>query len=346
MKKSALVSLFLILGFFVGTSSAVEVSRFGPTQYVRTGGAPDVYNDSFSAPSGEATLVVTNGEQSGTHRVTDGVSSAYVRLNGVEIFGPNDFNQTVYHLEAVVTLVENNSLSVELNSNPDSYITVSVLQEAVPPTVNIDASPGTINFGESATLTWSSTGDTVTASIDQGVGAVPVDGSTMVSPTETTTYTITVTGPGGIATDSATVTVINPPPTVSISATPEDILYGESVTLSWSSTDATSASIEPDIGSVTPNDSTIVLPERTTTYTIAVSGPGGTASSQVTVTVTADVVPPPEGSFGDQYQDQIPPDATIGEYDSKRFSLVTGLVRDLSDLPIADVSITILQHSD
>jgi hypothetical protein len=153
MKKSAVITLFLFLGLFVGTSSAVEVTRFGPKQYLRTGGAPDVYNDSFSAPVGEARLVVKNGEQSGTHRVTDGVSSAYVRLNGVEIFGPNDFNQNVYHLEAFVNLAASNSISVELQSNPDSYITVSVAQEAVPPTVSMAASPGTIDFGQSATLT-------------------------------------------------------------------------------------------------------------------------------------------------------------------------------------------------
>ena len=159
MKKCAAITLVILLSFLVGTSYAVEVTRFGPTQYVRTEGAPDIYNDSFSTSLGEGRLIVQNGEQSGARRVTDGVSSAYVRLNGVEIFGPNDFNQNVYQLEAQVNLVENNSISIELQSSPDSYITVSVTQEAVSPTVSMDASPATIDFGQSATLTWSSTGD-------------------------------------------------------------------------------------------------------------------------------------------------------------------------------------------
>jgi hypothetical protein len=58
------------------------------------------------------------------------------------------------------------------------------------------------------------------------------------------------------------------------------------------------------------------------------------------------VEPQPEGTFGEQYEDLIPPDATISEYDSTRFSLITGLVRDIGDLPIADVSITILDHPE
>ena len=56
--------------------------------------------------------------------------------------------------------------------------------------------------------------DTVT--IDQGIGEVGLNDSTTVSPTETTTYTITAEGPGGTAADSAMV----------VMASPEDIDYG------------------------------------------------------------------------------------------------------------------------
>ena len=43
--------------------------------------------------------------------------------------------------------------------------------------------------------------------IDNGIGNVPTSGSIMVSPTETTIYSITATGPGGAATASVTVTI-------------------------------------------------------------------------------------------------------------------------------------------
>ncbi|MBL8537075.1 MAG: RHS repeat protein [Hyphomonadaceae bacterium] len=76
------------------------------------------------------------------------------------------------------------------------------------PTGTFSASPGTINAGASATLSWTSSGAT-SASIDNGVGGVtPVaSGSVNVSPTVTTTYTLTLTGPGGQTTMQATVTV-------------------------------------------------------------------------------------------------------------------------------------------
>ncbi len=198
--------------------------------------------------------------------------------------------------------------------------------------------------GESATLTWSST-NADSCVIEPDIGTVDPNGLTTVSPTETTNYTVTVTNLGGIATDSVTVTVIHPP-IVSISAAPETISRGESSTLSWTSIHADVCAIEPGIGNVDPNGSTTVLPTETTTYTITATGPGGTATDQAVVTVTGGVEPQPEGSFGEQYEDLIPADATAESYDHKRFSVITGLVQNLADLPIADVSVNILDHPE
>jgi RHS repeat-associated protein len=62
------------------------------------------------------------------------------------------------------------------------------------------------------------------------------------------------------------------------------------------------------------------------------------------VSLGSNVQPQPEGSFGEKYQDLIPPDATVQSYDSKRFSVVTGLVKNLGSLPIGDVSVNILGY--
>ena len=123
MKKQVLVLIFLLLGLFVGESFAVEVTVFGPKQYLRTAGSKDVYANTFSAIPGEGKLIVRNGNQSGERRVIDAVSSAVVTVNGEQIFGPNDFNKQVYYLEAPINLGEDNSISIELASEPDSYIT-------------------------------------------------------------------------------------------------------------------------------------------------------------------------------------------------------------------------------
>ena len=79
------------------------------------------------------------------------------------------------------------------------------------PTVTLQASPTSVNKGESSTLSWNST-DATQLSIAPEVGAVTAQGSTKVAPSDSTTYTITATGPGGSTSATANVTVNAPPP--------------------------------------------------------------------------------------------------------------------------------------
>ena len=76
-------------------------------------------------------------------------------------------------------------------------------------------------------------------------------------------------------------------PTVDINADPSSINVGGSSTLSWSSTNAYSCIIEPDIGEVDVNGSYVVSPSVTTTYTITATGPGGSAIDSIEVLVGA-----------------------------------------------------------
>jgi hypothetical protein len=80
------------------------------------------------------------------------------------------------------------------------------------PTLIIGPNPGSIASGASSTLSWSSTNATGCS----GTGFLPtgVSGSVSVSPTVSTTYTITCTGSGGSTTQSAAV-VVNPVPNFS-----------------------------------------------------------------------------------------------------------------------------------
>ena len=79
------------------------------------------------------------------------------------------------------------------------------------PSVSLSAEPSSIERGKSATLNWSSR-NTTSASLNQGIGAVPTSGSREVFPTQSTTYQITAKGAGGEASASARVTVRIPPP--------------------------------------------------------------------------------------------------------------------------------------
>ncbi len=66
---------------------------------------------------------------------------------------------------------------------------------------------------------------------------------------------------------------------------------GQAVTVSWESHDATDLELEPGGGKQQARGSTAVSPQESTTYTLAVSGPGGRSSCSARVTVT---VPPPQ----------------------------------------------------
>jgi RHS repeat-associated protein len=221
--------------------------------------------------------------------------------------------------------------------------TATVTVIAPPPTVSFSVSPSSISAGETVVYAWSST-NAQSATIAPGIGSVAPSGTLSTSPAATTTYTITATGPGGTAQASATVTVFTAP-SVTISAGSASIPLGSSTTLNWSTTDAQGVHIDQGIGSVPLQGTATVSPTVTTTYTLTAAGPGGTAGAKVTVLVLGSPAPPPSGSFGKAYHDQVPPDATVEAYDAKRFALVTGLVRDaLGGGALEDVAVSIFDH--
>jgi peptidoglycan/xylan/chitin deacetylase (PgdA/CDA1 family) len=107
-----------------------------------------------------------------------------------------------------------------------SSVTVSVVHVVVTPpppapkpTISsFTATPANITSGQSSTLAWS-IANASTTSIDNGVGVV-TGTSKVVSPTATTTYTITATNPQGSVTAITVVTVapvvVTPPPSNSL----------------------------------------------------------------------------------------------------------------------------------
>lgn len=114
-----------------------------------------------------------------------------------------------------------------------------------------------------------------------------------------TTYAFRVTN-GGTPLDTytqcPTLSTPTPPPAPVINtftATPGSITVGQSTTLAWQTTNATSVTINQGIGSVALTGSQVVSPVVTTTYTLTATGAGGTATTTVTVGVTPVVEPNP-----------------------------------------------------
>jgi peptidoglycan-associated lipoprotein len=79
------------------------------------------------------------------------------------------------------------------------------------PTVTLQASQTFIQRGDGVTLSWSSTNATE-LTLAPGIGRVSPEGSTRVTPSDSMTYSITATGPGGTADMSVRITVAAPPP--------------------------------------------------------------------------------------------------------------------------------------
>jgi hypothetical protein len=139
MKKSVLIALLFSIVFLANgikdlgsgdsppfnTSNSVEVTLLGPKQYTRTSGMPNIYTDTFPGRVGQGKIILRNG---GVSR-TDRISSAIIKINGIQIFGTSDFTQNVQLLEKTVGLQEENSISVELRSKPGSFINIQIAQE-------------------------------------------------------------------------------------------------------------------------------------------------------------------------------------------------------------------------
>ena len=104
--------------------------------------------------------------------------------------------------------------------------TKSVAPPSAQPTVTLQADPTSVEKGDPSTLSWTST-DATQLTIAPDVGSVTAQGSTKVTPSASTTYTITASGPGGSTNATARITVAT-----AAAATSEptlDELFGKNV---------------------------------------------------------------------------------------------------------------------
>jgi hypothetical protein len=159
------------------------------------------------------------------------------------------------------------------------------------PVLTFSASPTSITNGSSTTLTWSTANATSCTSSGGWSGARAASGSLVVSPTATTTYTLSCTGAGGTDVESVIVSVTSAPgtpaPVATFSASPTTVSSGGSVTLTWSSTNANTCTGTNFSTSNATSGSAIVNPTTNTTYTLTCTGAGGTDIESAAVTVTS-----------------------------------------------------------
>lgn len=97
----------------------------------------------------------------------------------------------------------------------------------------------------------------------------------------------------------------NKPVITFFTAEPTTVASGQPSSLRWAIEGATTkVQIDNAVGDVSPSGRRAVYPTGTTTYTLSAVGPGGTAASSVTVTVSTP--PPPQGITAPQQGETIP----------------------------------------
>jgi hypothetical protein len=237
---------------------------------------------------------ITRGQSSTLSWGTTNVSSASINngignvaVDGSTTVSPTD--TTTYTLTAVGA----NNQTVTCSKT----ITVVPVVVDAPVCDFLNASPTTITRGQSATLSWGTT-NASSAFINNGVGTVAVDGSTTVSPLETTTYTLTATGAENKTVSCAKTIVVNQPEVKtprceSFNASATTITRGNSVTLTWDTTNVNTAVINPGVGAVAVDGTTTVSPSETTTYTLT-----GTGDNNQTVTCSRTITVETSGGGG------------------------------------------------
>ena len=140
--------------------------------------------------------------------------------------------------------------------------------------------------GHDVTLTWSSTHATSCTASGGWSGSLGPSGIQVVRLGVTSTYSISCSGRGGVATASVTVRVWYPPH-VSITADRTSVLPNTAVLLTWSAPDAkTCRGVGGLSGTLPTSGSQTSAPlTETTTFAIECSNPWGLAANSTVVTV-------------------------------------------------------------
>ncbi len=202
-----------------------------------------------------------------------------VSITGIGSVDPKSGTSTVAPTETTVYKIT----ARNRNSEANETLTITVERPEVR-ILSFHATPTNINAGDSSTLAWR-TENAQQVSID-GIGNVDTNGTTQVSPAETTTYTLRARNQYGEQVSTATVTVKKgtAPQILRFSGSPTEIAAGEQSILTWKVEGADSISIT-GLTDIAMAGSSPVTPATTTTYTLTATNRYGESKASVTITV-------------------------------------------------------------
>ena len=210
----------------------------------------------------------------------------------------------IFNLDGFINLIGigDNVLAIEIHNrslaNDDLSFSPRLLVNMgsmPPPTVSLSANPGSVVSNGSTSLTWDSTDATTCTASGSWSGSKATSGSQTINAlTANSTFNLSCSGPGGSASDSVSVSVSPPSaPLVNLSASPTNLPFNGSTTLSWASSNTTSCTASGGwSGSkATSGSQTISGLTADSSFDLTCSGPGGSVSDSVSVTVAAPSMP-------------------------------------------------------
>lgn len=307
---------------------ASDGNFYGTTYGGGDGSSGTVYR---MAPDGTVTGIHSFSYSSGGYPAAGLVERTEGEMVGAALFGGTNYSGSLFQIDFEGNFETLKSMSytdpsyIYSTMTPDEdgafwggsysggsnqYGAIYKMYTAQVPLTNLEASPQTVAFGDTTTLSWNAqnaTDCTASATDDSWSGDKDTSGSEAVTPTVagSVTYTLDCTGEGGESSDGATVTVQNRP-TATLSISDSSVALGGDVTLTWSSTDATSCEASGDWSGTLDTDGsqTVTLDSvGTKTFTLTCSNETASASSARSLVVsgpTVDIsVTPSEITYGE-----------------------------------------------
>ncbi|MCA9359834.1 DUF11 domain-containing protein [Candidatus Nomurabacteria bacterium] len=184
-------------------------------------------------------------------------------------------------------------------TSPNSLVPICAVfkkEEVKAPTCDLfTATPNAITVGDKATLKWE-TSEAVQVFINNGIGAVPVDGSIEVSPLSDVVYRLTAIGAEDKTVDCevpVTVSENDVPVCKSFTATPSTLdIGGGNVTLNWEVEKASEVTISPTVGAVGLTGTRNLNVTESTTFKLTAKDVDGDEVSCIAPVAVPDPEPP------------------------------------------------------
>ena len=243
----------------------------------------------------------------------------------------------------------------------------SAIVPVAPVTAQLTAQSNSLACGQPTQLDWKST-DAVAVSITN-LGNVSVTGDRTVDPTKTTTYELVAKGPGGEATQMATVNV-NAQPTATLALSQPEVHYhkigdkvvqDDATTLNWSASNASQVTIAP-LGAegVSGNQTIEAQPKQTSTgpvnevvdYTLSASnGCGGTTTRTAALHIVGSIDPAPPVTLASLFYPSnypSPQHPKIGLVETEKAALAEAAIRfkDHEQYDNDQATLMVVGHAD